>query len=279
MIYFLAEYCLDTLNGNFFESVKSLLDSNYAHVNYIPIVSIYIAFIGVNTLDISIVLSQILFLYKLYSQINIKFENLVQATLSPENSTFINDYNYISYFFTDNEIYNSIHTFISYIPIVPIIISISLHVAYISPLNKFKSLMNRVVYALVVYISRSLFSNPFIRPIFEFFLTNAIVIYASGFYSTFHFLAPCLVLSFSGVYFFLKTYTKSTYFSGLFFDEFKFNIKFNRLPTPEETYSYVVLTVLIMLSFIIQQIIGILISFLFSKKSKKIRSEKKCISK
>ncbi|ELA42177.1 uncharacterized protein VICG_00820 [Vittaforma corneae ATCC 50505] len=266
MIYFLAEYCLDSLNESFFKSVQEILNSNYAHVSYIPSICIYIALVGVNTLDISIVLSQILFLYNLFNKINIKFEKLIQTTLSSEKNTSISNSDAFRSIFDRDGLYRHVHSFISYVPVIPIIISMSLHIAYVSPTNKFRSLLGRILYSIVAHIGSSLFTNLIIRSVFEFVLSYFVMAFISKFYLLSKYKTASLILAFSGTYFFVKTYRKSEFFASFMTHQFVFGLDFYKLPEKNTILSYIGFFIIFMASFLFQRLIGLLFNFLIGKK-------------
>lgn len=261
MIYSVAEYFLDSLNSSFFESAKAILENNHAHLAYAPYIALYIALIGVNTLDISIVLSQILFLYNLFSKVNTKFDQFVKKTLSPENTKDLPD------ILINSGVFDKLQQFLGYIPVIPFIITISLHIAYISPSNKFRSLFSRILYSCVAYLSFSIFSNQILIYGFSFITSYILSFYINRLYLTFKYTVVSFVLAFAGTYFFLKTYTKSPFFSSLISHEFLFNFNFFVDSSENVWFSYVIFIVLFLISISFQRLIKILIQ-LISKKQK-----------
>lgn len=268
MIYFLAEYCLNSLNESFFKSAEEILNSSYAHVAYIPSICIYIALVGVNTFDISIVLSQILFLYNLFSKIDAKFEKLIQTALSPENNDTINNNAVLRTAFGNDRLYKHVHSFISHVPVVPVIISMSLHIAYVSPTNKFRSLFGRILYSIVAHIGSSLFTNPVIRNVFEFILSYFMMSFISKFYLSSRLTTASLILAFSGTYFFTKTYSKSEFFASFISHQFVFKLNLHKFPGKSCVLSYIGFVIIFMTSFLFQRLVGLLFSLLVGKKKK-----------
>lgn len=221
MIYAIAEYCLNHLNGTFFDSINSILNSKREYINLIPQASLYIAFVGINTLDTSVILSHSMLLYSLFHRIDESF----------------------TYYFHSN------------IPLVPLFFSFVLHQAYISPINKCVSLLNRILYSTVSLLTDLIISNAILRIAINFTITSLIVHLFSR--SPYKYYLASLILSFCGTYFFLKTYKKSEVFESMIEYEILFDggIK-----------SYILFISMILGSFCTQILIGYIIFKISSKK-------------
>lgn len=254
MIYFLAEYCLNSLNGTFFSSAEALQESNLEYTKLAPLGSLYIIFIGANTLNVSVVLSQLMFLYHLFHSIDCKFGQLVKNTV-----------------IRDTVLSRCIHTFVSYVPIIPLLISLSLHGAYISYSNKCKALFTRILYSLcqqivvlMLDIAASLAKNavlrePSISMPLNFCLNYLFVNLFSVFYRASELMASALVLSFGGTYFFLKTYAKSPLLGSVTTHEFSFLKDLASSGVSDMLISYLVFALIFSMSILSQKLINVII--------------------
>lgn len=260
MIYFLAEYCLDSLNGSFFDSAETIMNSHYAHVTYIPMLCVFIALVGVNTLDLSMVLSQILYLYNLFNTMNSKFEGMVMSRftgpLQNVQGTVVNLQALGRY----------IRVFINYVPVIPILICLSLHVSYISPRNKFRSLVSRIFYSVITYFCRTIITHVTGASIAGFILTYICMQLATRQYSVSKFTSLSLVLAFSGVYFFMKTFRKSPMFNKWISHDFIFKSDLKSMPERDVLLSYGEFAVMMGFSMLSQRTIAIVVGALKGKE-------------
>lgn len=250
MIYFLAEYCLNSLNGNFFESAEQLIKSKQEHAFYAPFASLYIAIIGSNTFDISIVFSQIMFLYNLFHKIDQKFNLLM------------------NYVFQDQKghLYNKIFTLSNLFPIIPFAITMSLHLGYISVSNKYKSLLSRILYSIVNHISRLIFKNSLVAFLFSFLMNYILMDVFVKLHQISKLKASSIILSFSGTYFFLKTFQKLSISSKIGLEVFNFDL--NNIFEKNVIFSYTIFVLFWMSSYYLQHLLGFCISFFVSKKKR-----------
>jgi len=233
MIYSLAEYCLNCLNGTFFKSADTIMASNQKYASYAPYVSIYVALIGVNTLDISVVLSQIMFLYNFFHKINESFIGYV-------NKTFPGSY----------------PETIIHFPIIPVLMAVSLHIAHISPAKKCRSLLSRILHSTVSHTISILFNDSTFTWALNFVLSYVIVTVFLKFYSSQKFHLSALILAFCGTYFFLKTYTKSPILEQVLRIDANFNINPKELPSTQSLVLYCTFLLIMGISFLTQRIIG-----------------------
>lgn len=252
MIYFLAEYCLNSLNGTFFSSAGTILKSDLEYTKLFPLGSLYVGLVGINTMNVSVILSQLMFLYHLFYSIDYRFGQFVRSTIA-----------------RDTILSQCINTLVSYIPIVPLLISLSLHSAYISYSNKCKALLTRILYTLcqqvvqtVLNIVSNLCSNavlrmPFISMPLNFCLNYLLVHTFSIFYRTSERMASASVLSFAGTYFFLKTYTKNPLLCTLVPQECSFPTNIANTST---LMPYALFGLLFVISILSQKLIGMAIT-------------------
>lgn len=252
MIYFLAEFCLNSLNGTFFDSTTKLEKSISPHTKYVPLVSLYILIVGFNTLNISVVLSQLLFLYNIFHSIDQTFIKVIKELVFQNNT-------YIGY---------SIMNLIKTLPIIPLFISLSLNGAYVSYSNRCNSLLSRILYTMSAYISNCIFEEFIIIKMFEFALSYLVNSLFSKFYVISQLKTSALIFSFSGTYFFLKTYHKNASFAFLNGKRFFFSFNLQKLPSNSDLESYLAFLVLFLISFLSQMLIRSAILKL-AKKSKR----------
>jgi hypothetical protein len=229
MIYVLAEFCLNSLNDTFYSSTKQLQTSNILHIKYSPLLSIYILVLGFNSINLSVIFSQILFLYNLFYKIDINFINLIKI--------------------------NTDLTIIEYIPIIPLFIAISLNCAYITDINRYNSLISRILYTLSHSIINSIFTwnNILVIKLLELAFSFLVLLIFSKLYLLSPLKTSAIVFSFTGSYFFLKTYFKNDYFTDLFEDrKFEFSYSFKELPSESLLKCYLTFIMLSTCSFLIQ---------------------------
>lgn len=224
------------MNGTFFQSAETMNNSKYDHVAYIPIVAIFVATVGVNMLDVSVILAQILFLYNLFNSINYKFEELIASGSILFPKFFINQ-----------------------VPIIPIVISMSLHIAYISPASKFKSLISRILYSVTYYtVTAALGENT--RALIITFIVNYVLMQIfSRLYLSFRWQTLSVLLAFSGTYFFLKTYNHSRILSSFSSRVFDFSLERSGIFNTDSLISNAIFFLLSAISLSLQLLIDIVL--------------------
>lgn len=239
MIYFLAEFCLNSLNGTFFESTTKLQKSLLPHARYAPFVSLYILIFGFNTLNVSVVLSQLLFLYNIFHTLDETFIRVTNELINKK----------------ENPIGSIIMKIIKNIPIIPFSISLCLNGAYISYSNRVNSLLSRILYTMSAYICNSLLEEFIVVKICEFGLSYLVNNLFSKFYLVSELKTSALIFSFSGTYFFLKTHQKNAFFSFMKQRKFNFSFKFFEFPSNDELESYLIFMLIFLISFLTQMLI------------------------
>lgn len=252
MIYFLAEFCLNSLNGTFFDSINQIKSSTLLHAKLAPYVSIFVLMFGFNTVNISVIFCQLLFLYSIFHRMDNAFIEIIENLLLKEKSSFT----------------HVITKIIQNIPIVPLFVSLNLNTAYITDSNKVNSLLSRILYTMSSYFSNSLLSGFISIKILEFAISFTVHSLFSKFYLTSQLKTSALIFSFSGTYFFLKTHSKSDAFGILNGKEFNFSLKLNETPSMDLIGSWIAFGVLFMTSFMSQMLIRYLISKLANIKRK-----------
>lgn len=250
MIYFLAEYCLDSLNGSFFQSAQALLDSDCNDSFYAPFIALYVAIIGFNTLETSIVLSQFMFLYKLFHSIDKQFVSLIKLVFSNQ----------------ENPIYIGIYNLVYHIPVIPLIISISLHIAYVSITNKSRSLLSRILHSITRSLVCLIFTNIILCALVVFIINYILMDIFTKNYLAVKLRASAMLLSFCGVYFFVKTYKKVYLFSNCIRIDFVFTVEYSHPLLKQVVMSYLIFIFLFAASFYLQLIVARILKKVVKKK-------------
>lgn len=219
MIFFLAEYCLNSLNGTFFDSANEICSSSFKYSSYIP----FISFIGINAMFVSLIFYHFIFLYHLFHKVDSFFLDFVKNLIDVD----------------------ALVVFLNYVPLISLIMASSLHYTYISNTNRFNSCLIRILHSLCEYVCRTisifiisnvimLYESPeYVKSYYAFVLTKALVFSANylisivflKLYQAHNIITSALVFSFGGTYFFMKTYTRSPILSKYFDIRFKFDVK------------------------------------------------------
>lgn len=252
MIYFLAEFCLNSLNGPFFNSVDKLQLSTESHARFAPLVSIYVLIFGFNTVNVSVVFSQLLCLYNLFESIDKTSIRLVKNMISYDDSRFE----------------RLVMKLITNIFMVPLFISLILNGTYITKANKCNSLLSRILYTLSSHIAKLVVKDFIIVKISEFTLSFIVNSLFSKFYLLSELKTSALIFSFIGTYFFLKTHSKNNAFAYLAGREFEFSFNLSELPPKNVLESSIAFLLLFLVSFMSQILVRNLV-LKIAKKAKR----------
>jgi len=274
MIYYVAEYCLNSLNGTYFQSADAIKNADISFPQFFPLTAIFIAFIGINSSTASFILSELLFLYNLFQQVNNAFRYFVTKSILDYTQKYDCINKWTSLFF-------------SCVPFLPIIMCWILDLAYISNSNRCKAFLARILYSLGEYATDlilercyGLFVEDFVAMIENIFLfkkkviakilnfnLNYLVSYIfSRYYLKYQTEVSALLYSCTGSYFFLKTYSMSSFLSSFIDYKFNFSVMDKKCGIKNLAVSYAAFFTFVFTSFLYQKVVYKIVNKLKTKR-------------